>query len=124
MHDHEHDYSKWPVLEHNLGHSMESTRLALQHIIRQLNHQKLQQEIIMSKITDFADQEKLDFQAMSDALDSIATDLVALNQKITDLQNSPGQVTPEDQAALDDIQAKSKAVTAKAQALVVTPPAV
>ena len=47
------------------------------------------------------------FAQVNSNLDNIQADEASLAQKITDLQNSPGAITPEDQAALDEIQALS-----------------
>jgi len=78
-------------------------------------------EHVMSKITDFSTAVKASFDKVSGDLDSISTDIQVLNDKITALQNSPGTLTPEDQAALDDIQAGAVALAAKADAAVPAP---
>lgn len=61
-------------------------------------------ERIMSKISDYADAVKASFDAISVGLDGVSSDLDALAKKIDELQNSPGGITPEDQARLDEIQ--------------------
>lgn len=76
----------------------------------------------MSVITDWAAQEQADLDGISSTLDGIVTGIKALDDKITALQNSPGTLTPADQAALDSIQASSKALVAKAAAIDTTPP--
>lgn len=59
------------------------------------------------------------------AVDGIATDIKTLNDKITELQNSPGTITPADQKLLDDIQARTQALVARVTALDdLTPPPV
>lgn len=77
----------------------------------------------MSKITDWAAQEQADLAAISTTLDTIVAGVAALDKLITDFQNSPGTLSPADQAALDAIQASSADLKAKAAAIVVTPPA-
>lgn len=79
------------------------------------------EERIMSKITDLAVLEKNDLTAISAKLDDIVTGIAALDQKITDL--SSGGISAADQAALDDLQATSKALLAKANAISTAPPA-
>lgn len=78
-------------------------------------------------------------QRQATAIDSIVAseagltgDVAELNRIITELQNSAGEVTPEDQALIDQLVAASEAATAKAEAVAAalkaldeqTPPAV
>ena len=72
---------------------------------------------IMSVLSDFAAKQKSFNERIGAAIDGISTDIEALNAKITELQNSPGAITPEDQAALDAIQAAGEALAAKTEAL-------
>lgn len=79
---------------------------------------------IMSAISDFAAKQNAfnarqaeAQQAVTEGLADLTGDIQTLNDKITELQNSPGQVTPEDQALLDGIVAQSEANAAKAEAL-------
>jgi len=77
---------------------------------------------IMSAFSDFAAKQKTFNDRQSAAIESIATsvtgltgDVKSLNDKITELQNSPGTITPEDQALLDDLQAQGEAAATKAE---------
>ena len=76
----------------------------------------------MSKVTDFAAAVQTAFDKVSADLDTITAGIAALDAAIAAFQNSPGVLSPADQAALDDIQAKSQALVAKADAVNVTPP--
>lgn len=76
----------------------------------------------MSQITDWAVQEQADLTAISNTLDSIVAGVTALDALIEQFQNSPGNLSAEDQAALDSIQAASKALVSKAAAISVAPP--
>ena len=76
----------------------------------------------MSKITDWAAAEQADLAQISTTLDGIVTGVAALDTLITNFQNSPGTLAPADQAALDAIQAASKALVTKAAAISVAPP--
>ena len=78
---------------------------------------------IMSAITDWASKEQADLDSISGTLDGIVAGITALDALITSLQNSPGTISAADQAALDAIQAASKALVTKSGAIVVTPPA-
>lgn len=51
------------------------------------------------------------------AIDGIVGDIGGLNALITTLQNSAGQITDEDQATLDQLQAAGEALASKAEAL-------
>jgi hypothetical protein len=91
--------------------------LATKHDLEQLGIK------IMSAIADFAAKQN----AFNDRIDTAITDLQgdvqALNDQITALQTSAGQVTPEDQALLDGIQTRAEGITAKLEALdALTPP--
>lgn len=76
---------------------------------------------LMSKISDFATAVQANFDKVSTDLDSISTDIKALNDLITQLQNSPGTITPADQALLDQVQAAAAALQTKADAAVPAP---
>ena len=77
---------------------------------------------VMSAITDWAASEDADLTAISTTLDAIVAGVKALDDKITALQNAAGPLGPGDQAALDGIQASSKALLAKVQGIDTTPP--
>ncbi len=80
-------------------------------------------ELIMSKISDFADAVDAHNTAVDTAISGLTDDIANLNKQISDLQNSAGQITPEDQARLDAIQARSQTVADKLAALdALTPP--
>ena len=78
-------------------------------------------EKLMSQVTDFAAKVQTSLDKLSTDLDSVTTEIAALNTSIQTLQNSQGVLGPSDQAALDDIAAKSAALASKADALVVPP---
>jgi hypothetical protein len=95
----------------------------LLHFLREWREEiKHQHHQIMSQITDWAAQEQADLASISTTLDGIVTGIAALDALITSLQTSPGTLSAADQAALDSIQAASKALVAKSGAIVVTPP--
>lgn len=71
---------------------------------------------IMSQISDFA-------ATVNGNFASIKTGIQALDDKITAFQNSPGTLSPSDQAALDDIVATSATLAAAANAAVPPAPA-
>jgi len=74
-------------------------------------------------IKAFADKQT----AYNDRHDAAVTDLegdvAALNAEIKRLQETQGQITPEDQAILDGIQSRAESVATKLEALAsLTPP--
>ncbi len=77
----------------------------------------------MSKITDFATAVQAAFDHVSTDLDTIKAGIANLDAMIVAFQNSPGTLTPEDQGALDKIEAASAALVAKVDTIDVTPPA-
>lgn len=75
-----------------------------------------------SQIQDWAEQEQADLAGIASTLDGIANGVANLEKMITDFQNSPGTLTPTDQAALDKIQATVRDLKAKADAIRTEPP--
>src|SRR4051812_13143715 len=78
---------------------------------------------IMSKITAFAAAVSASFAAINQSVSGIQTDITSLKAQIEALQNSPGEISAEDQATLDAIQATAETVASKLAALDgLTPP--
>jgi hypothetical protein len=81
-------------------------------------------EKTMTVIGDFAAKQRELNDRMDTASSGLTEDIATLNAKILELQNSPGTVTPEDQALLDELQARGETISAKLEALnALTPPA-
>lgn len=79
---------------------------------------------IMSAISEFAVRQNQFNDRIDNAVTSIQGDVKFLSDKITEMQNSPGPISPEDQASLDALQARSAALADKIEALdALTPPA-
>lgn len=74
-------------------------------------------DIIMASIAEYSAAVNASFDQISTSVDGVAADVTALKKKIDELQNSPGGITPADQALLDDIQAKAGALAAKVKTL-------
>jgi predicted transcriptional regulator len=94
----------------------------LSPVTRRLDALAEGQKRIMSAITDWAAKEQADLSAISATLDGIAAGILNLDQMIQRLQNSPGPLGPDDQAALDAISGASKNLATKASSISVTPP--
>lgn len=77
----------------------------------------------MSAIADFAAKQSAFNDRMDTAITDLQGDVKSLNDQIAALQASNGTITPEDQALLDGITARSAAVADKLDALdALTPP--
>lgn len=77
----------------------------------------------MSAISDFAKKQNAFNDQMDAAVSDLQGDIKSLNDTILQLQNSPGQITPEDQASLDALQARGQTIADKLTALdALTPP--
>ena len=77
----------------------------------------------MSKISEFATAQNAFNDRIDVAVTGLQGDVQALNDEIAKLQASAGEVTPEDQASLDAIQARAETITTKLEALdALTPP--
>lgn len=80
---------------------------------------------IMSAISEFATKQAAFNTQIDAAVTDIATEISNLNTQIAALQNSSGEISPEDQALLDGLETSGQALAAKVQALdTLTPPAV
>ena len=95
---------------------------ALGELIPMLADNLKKEQQFMSQITDWAAQEQADLADISSTLDAVVAGVAALDKLITDFQNSPGTMSGPDQAALDAIQAASKALVAKSHAISTAPP--
>lgn len=78
----------------------------------------------MTAIADFSTAVSAFFDRQDTAIADLQGDIKFLSDKITELQNSAGQITPEDQALLDAIQTRVSTAADKLDALdALTPPA-
>ena len=77
---------------------------------------KLEQRM-NEQIKAFSDAVQASFGKVATAVDGLTGDIQILKKKIEDLQNSPGTLTPEDQAALDAIQTQANTIADKLAAL-------
>jgi len=78
----------------------------------------------MSAISDFATAQNAHNDQIDTAVTGLSDDVKNLASQITALQNSAGTITAADQALLDGIEARTKAIADKLTALdALTPPA-
>lgn len=97
----------------------------LDSILTAVKALQLQGTHLMSAISDFAAKQAAFNQDVSNDLDAIQANITNLNALITQLQNSAGTISPEDQATLDTLQTAGTDLQTKADALAgKTPPAV
>lgn len=79
----------------------------------------------MSAVSDFAARQAAFNDRQDAAVTALQGDVQSLNDIITALQNSAGGITAEDQALLDQIEARSAQIATKLEALdALTPPVV
>lgn len=79
----------------------------------------------MSAIADFAAKQNAFNDQIDIAITDLQGDVKTLNDEIKALQDSNGAITPEDQALLDGITARTQTISDKLAALdSLTPPAV
>lgn len=77
----------------------------------------------MSAISIFALAQTTFNARLAAAIDGIAADVASLNAKIEELQNTPGTITPEDQALLDELQVAGDNLASRLEAVDgLTPP--
>src|SRR5258706_9647949 len=104
----------------NLG--IYKTLAEIEGSIKVLNHQNKE---IMSAISDFSAAQAAFQDRQDKAITNLQADVENLEAQIKKLQDSTGQITPEDQKLLDDIQTRSSAISDKLDALdALTPPVV
>lgn len=79
----------------------------------------------MTAISDYATQQNTFNADLKDDLTAIQAKIDALNATITQLQNSPGTVTPADQALIDKLVTDGQALESTADTMAgKTPPVV
>lgn len=79
----------------------------------------------MSAITDFASKQQAFNARIGGAIDGLAGDIANLNGQIEALRLQLGQLSPEDQAALDELVAAGEALATRITTLdEMTPPVV
>ena len=118
---------------------MELVQQILARIERRLERLELRQELVllrvelltgkvdmqMSKISEYTDKVNLGFGKLETAIDGVAADVTFLKDTITQMQNNPGPISPEDQALLNAAEARLTVLVEKLTALdaLTTPPA-
>jgi chromosome segregation ATPase len=96
-------------------------------IIARLVHSEIHKlEVkIMSKISEFAAAQNAVNDRIDAAVNGLQEDVQGLMAKIEELQNNPGEISPEDQVLLDQIQARGQAIAEKLELLdAINPPPV
>lgn len=89
----------------------------LHEILEVLHSVHLKEQQIMSAISDFAAKQNEFNDKIDTAVTGLTDDIKALADEIKKLQDSAGTITPEDQALLDGIQARTGAIADKLTAL-------
>lgn len=77
------------------------------------NDLKEMEQRIMSQLSEV----EADLAEIKSAAEGISNGVKALDKQIADFQNSPGTLSPSDQATLDRIQASSKALVQLTKAI-------
>lgn len=95
---------------HHYHHFPDSEASVVLAKLEEIRKQGIQ---IMSSISEFAGKVNAAFEGISTAVDGVKADVEGLKAKIQELQDSAGQISPEDQALLDDIQAKAESAATK-----------
>ena len=71
----------------------------------------------MASIQEFAGRVDAAFDALHTSVAGIETDVTWLKDEIVRLNNTPGPISPEDQALLDAIEARATALVTRVQTL-------
>lgn len=101
-------------------HNQASERLSVSARLAQIDERL---NIMATAIQQFAEKQNAFNERVDVAVSGLGTDIQVLNDKINELQNSPGAITPEDQALLDALQARGETIATKLEALdALTPP--
>ena len=100
-------------LHHHYHHHHHHEPAIEQRLVHILSTLETLGSTIMSKISDFAAAVQTSFDAANAALGGIQEDVTSLKAQIDALQNSPGTLSPEDQALLNDIQGNASALATK-----------
>lgn len=98
------------VMDRKLDHLITSLKNKYTVLRERLN-------IMAGEIKKFADEVNARFDEIGTAVDGVSDDVAYLKEKIDELQNNPGPISPEDQAILDELQARVTGTTEKLKAL-------
>jgi len=105
--------------ENQLTHSLERLSHELSSLagVIALSSTQPSLHLIMSTITDFVTAQNAFNDRLDASIAGLQGDIKFLTDKITELQNSPGVLTPADQASLDALQARTVGIADKLAAL-------
>ena len=98
------------LLEYQQSKKLDQMLCVLRGIEKALTVLEAQGKKIMSAISDFAVKQREHNAKISTAMTDLAGDIQSLNDKITELQNNPGPISPQDQATLDELQSEGLAL--------------
>ncbi len=116
-------YTTYMKIEHTLNVHIHLAESSVCLVLNELLNLKTIGETIMSAISDFAEKQNAHNDQIDAAISGLTEDVKTLNDLIATLQASQGSITPEDQATLDDLQARSQVIADKLTALdALTPP--
>ncbi len=90
---------------------------------KDLNEMERKIMALSPQISAYVEKQNAYNTRLSSAIDGVTGDVEAQAALIKQLQENPGPISPEDQAALDQLQATNEALTTKLEALdALTPP--
>lgn len=95
------------VILENAPNSEHSINQKLDYIIMKLNE-------YLTKQGEFNTQQREGLASVSESVADLSGDIDTLNEKITELQNSPDRVTEEDQRRIDALEAEGTELAGKA----------
>lgn len=98
------------VMDRKLDHLINSVKNKYEVLRERL-------KTMAGEIKKFADEVNARFDEIGTAVDGVVDDVAYLKQKIDELQNNPGPISPEDQAILNDLQARVNVTADKLKAL-------
>ena len=115
------DHDLIVALQSALDEHFASDKKTLETLVRLLrrndHRNRARFVIIMEAIDTFAAAVNAAFDSLGTAVDGVSADVDFLKAEIVKLQNSPGTLTPADQATLDGIQTRANALAEKVKAL-------
>ena len=108
--------SRSSVTTQDLANTEMRIEIMILYVLKQMDKIMSQISDFLAKQKQFNDRQAAAIDAANSSVLGLVNDIKSLNDKITELQNSSGAVTPEDAALINQLEADGDALATKSEA--------